>query len=451
MTSEDNETPERETRNRRLKMLGSGTIGIALLLSGIIPLLILVVIVLSLTTDMTLPLVLVAITGLLVLNERGRVWKQYGGIVLLLGLFISFTISYNGTMALVTISLDEPFAVWDVTVLEGFENTMFNDIEFINETHGWLAGSNTHRGILHTNDSGITWTVQYEREGMDFYSISVLDSDNIWAGSDQRLIHSLDGGISWVNVSTIYDFPMVVEFYNASYGWVGSHSELSVTKNGGLTWQWVDWPDVYPGEIIVTPTNVRIATRQGIYLTDDTGITWTIENPKSAYGISFVDDDNIWVAHYDTVTHFDGHTWNEQLGVSRLLNHIRPHIWDIEFIDENKGWVVGVSPAIAYTPDGGRTWYDQLSDEISFHTFDTYDGVHCWAAGWGGRVARTTTGNLFGPKLVRGFYLSLFGPGGRTIPYEPLLVASCLSISFGVVATYMWRKHRTRNEKIVYD
>ncbi len=451
--TENGET-NKSRRNRRLKKLGwiPAIIGVSCCspLALVIVLLVLVFIV-SLNTMFvsTLILVLGGCTVLIFLKERGSVWEKHGGIIVIFVLILSFSIAYDGTMNLLY-TPDEPYAEWEVIVLEGFEETMFYDIEFINETHGWIVGSGRGAAILHTNDSGITWSVQYEREGLHFHSVSVISADDIWAGSNRRLVHSLDGGVSWVNVSIPNSFPLQVEFYNTSYGWAGSIKGLYVTKDGGETWHDVnDWPDEHPNDISITPTHVRVATGNGIHLSTDCGETWTLEHTKRTEVINFIDNDTIWAAHYDAVVCFDGHTWREQLGVSRLHNWIRPSIWDMEFIDENRGWIVGMSPAIAYTPDGGRTWYDQLSDEIALMAFDTYDGVHCWAVGWQGLVARTTTGDLFGPKLYRGFYFGAWlGSGGRTIPYEPLMVALCLSIPLGVVATYMRIKHRPRKEKI---
>ncbi len=377
------------------------------------------------------------------INRALRICNIFFIPLFIIGLFFSFTISYNVTLSLVY-APREPYAVWDVDVIEGFEETKFHDIEFINVTHGWLVGSLNRPAILHTNDGGLTWSVQYENEDIRFRSLSIPDPKNIWAGSNGRLLHSIDGGISWTDISILITAPSIVEFYNESYGCVGSTTGLLVTTDGGLTWQETSsWSDgVIIKDISITQTIIRIATSQGIYLSKDAGTTWTkeISNPTDA--ICFVDNNTIWAAHYDTFSVYDGNIWIEQTGATLLVSYSHPRTKDIEFLDENTGWTVGGSPAIAHTLDGGRTWYDHGVGHISLNAIDIFNESHCWAAGRFGVVARTTTGNLFGPKLYRGFYMSyMLGAGGRTLPYEPFFVALFVSLSFGVYIIHKRRKY----------
>ena len=237
---------------------------------------------------------------------------------------ISFTSTYNVTMNIIS-NVEPPFAEWEVSILDGFEGTTFSDIEFFNATYGWLTGwevSSRRRGtVLSTKDGGYSWEIKLELN-TSTRSLSVLNSTNIWLSSSGFLCHSVDGGDSWIEVEIPIDLPSKMEFFNESYGWVGSFDGLVKTMDGGDSWVEIDsWPyHTFPNSFYITPSDVRIATLDGIYYTSDFGETWSIECERATKAMSFIDDENGWAAHPYTISEYHGIFWNEHFTFSRLLN-----------------------------------------------------------------------------------------------------------------------------------
>lgn len=119
--------------------------------------------------------------------------------------------------------------------------------------HGVAAGG---RSLLLTSDGGKTWS------GRPLKDVSLTAADygpdgQIWlAGQtmtggreDGILLHSPDGGRTWITYRGQSFWPYQVSFADAENGWLaayaGGHQALLVTHDGGATWQQV-WP-VLPG------------------------------------------------------------------------------------------------------------------------------------------------------------------------------------------------------------
>ncbi|GAA5042594.1 hypothetical protein GCM10011506_45250 [Marivirga lumbricoides] len=72
--------------------------------------------------------------------------------------------------------------------------------------------------------------------------------------------------------------------------------------------------------------------------------------------------------------------------------------WDVQFIDENKGWVVGRGsdfPVILYTEDGGTTWTQQEHNSFSGSGFTTVFFLNeniGWIGGYEYEIFKTTDG-----------------------------------------------------------
>ncbi|MDF1538650.1 MAG: YCF48-related protein, partial [Candidatus Thorarchaeota archaeon] len=156
-------------------------------------------------------------------------------IFLLIGGGFSFAIPYFAVTTAIT-AADPPFAQWDAQVIPGYEATWFRDIEFANDTHGWLAG---HGVLLHTEDSGKTWEPQDDIDRI-YWSISIVNESELWVVSDSGLHHSVNFGRSW-NITNSASMRHIC-FYNSTFGFVGGHYEFAITANGGVTWTTITNP-----------------------------------------------------------------------------------------------------------------------------------------------------------------------------------------------------------------
>lgn len=119
---------------------------------------------------------------------------------------------------------------WDLYNQSSPEFT--RDIKFISLTEGWVI---TTRGIYHTNDTGVTWTQQFNKGG---WIIHPIDSDLLWVAQDTSLRHSSNGGDSWKTITFYSNYYFTdIEFTDENNGWaVGAYPFVSYTPDGGKNW-----------------------------------------------------------------------------------------------------------------------------------------------------------------------------------------------------------------------
>ena len=86
-----------------------------------------------------------------------------------------------------------------------------------------------------------------------------------------------------------------------------------------------------------------------------------------------------------------------------LVASADPILYDVQFLDEKTGWIVGEFGKIFHTADGGKTWHEQEQSLLGEEVVDILDlptlfGVHFInsqngiAAGLDGRIVRTVNG-----------------------------------------------------------
>ncbi len=121
-----------------------------------------------------------------------------------------------------------------------------------------------------------------------------------------------------------------------------------------------------------------------------------------------------WAIDDNRLAHtIDGTTWEELIVPMRVpaFRLQAPYCTDIQFIDEDNGWIVGTEIPVMYTPDGGTNWYQQtVPDGVNSRIMavDFINQTHGWAVGGRGIIMRTTTGNSLGNRLWYGMTDPLF-------------------------------------------
>jgi photosystem II stability/assembly factor-like uncharacterized protein len=217
------------------------------------------------------------------------------------------------------------------------------------------------------------WYLQNPGNDEELYGISFADSENGWAVGYDTIMHTTDGGDTWIEqddqqyYNVGYD---AVDFINSQTGWIA----------GGL-----------------------------IQKTTDGGNTWTEQYDPSSYGINsiqFVDTNNGWAAGGEIDTYNNiynriiihtsdgGNTWNTQLYESGYYyyDYVEP-LYDICMLDTINGWAVGAYGAVFHTNDGGSNWVEQrlgeYSDLFGVSFTDLNNG---WAVGEDGAMIYTTDG-----------------------------------------------------------
>jgi photosystem II stability/assembly factor-like uncharacterized protein len=301
-------------------------------------------------------------------------------------------------------------------VVKQFEETSYyiKDVEFITTTVGWAVGyphwdqaTRTYTGtVVKTEDGGASWTPQAASVSELLWGVDFVDADQGWAvGFNGTILHTDDGGASWHQqaVATSDEF-MDVVFADADTGWATSVRPVHVdwwgdpdnweaaiwhTGDGGATWveqalpsnasilQAIDFVDADTGWAVGVKYigNDQYGDPEhwaAVYHTADGGATWTEQySPELAISltsIDFVDGTYGWVAGFPTnssitegaVFHTSdgGQTWERQ----EPGDSIYAPLWDIRFLDRDRGYVVGADyigawgPPVWRTLDGGDTW-----------------------------------------------------------------------------------------------
>ncbi|MDT8325502.1 MAG: YCF48-related protein [Bacteroidota bacterium] len=117
----------------------------------------------------------------------------------------------------------------------------WNDIDFADPLHGWMAGQKG--GMARTTDGGVTWEEFDESKGAEMFCVAALEEDHVMMGGEsQMFLESRDGGASWTKLTPphglilLYDIDMF-DVLNGYMGGSGNGTCLARTKDGGVTWE----------------------------------------------------------------------------------------------------------------------------------------------------------------------------------------------------------------------
>lgn len=219
----------------------------------------------------------------------------------------------------------------------------FFDVEAIGPDHAMVVGYGGK--ILETKDGGLSFTALDSGTHLALYDVGVV-GEKIWiSGQEGLIVHSADGGKTFSpQKSGTENYLFAIHMLDEKRGFaVGDRSTLVETKDGGETWE-----------------ARKVA-------------------PESA--------------------------GEEEENPDLLLAMQDPILYDVHFLDESTGWVVGEFGRILRTDDGGATWREQQKTLMGEETgivdpmdIPTFFGVHPVSAeeaivtGLEGRIARTTDG-----------------------------------------------------------
>ncbi len=205
-------------------------------------------------------------------------------------------------------------------------------IKAVNDKQVWTVGS--FGNIFHTSDGGKTWEKQKSKVEEQLCEVDFVDELNGWVvGSYGLILHTADGGKNWTRQQSPVDRLFIkVDFYDENHGWaVGEQGTIVRTVDGGKTWE-----------------------------------DHSIKYGPVFNGVSFADSSSGWiVGDYGTILHTidGGITWQEQK-CQDIVPVIKPDEWeqplpmlyDVCFVDNNRGWIGGVDGIILHTDDGGKNW-----------------------------------------------------------------------------------------------
>lgn len=304
---------------------------------------------------------------------------------------------------------------WNV-IPSGSENGLYSVSFVAGNKIGWITGQGGT--ILKTADGGKTWAVQGGKIFMTddcratggdpdatdesdkcplapLFAISAIDENNAFAIGDRSVITATrDGGKTW-NTSTLrpittaemdanagiaFEDPVLydVQFLNTQVGFVvGEFGKILKTTDGGATWH--DKQASLVGEeyfdIMELPTFFDVDFRgenEGYVVglegrvarTTDGGETWAWmphgvkEYDAPFYSVDLLAGGALWsVGGSGQAIHSAA---GGELGKGALGTRVTNWIRDVEFLDDNVGWMVGGFGFIMNTNDGGKTWFRRI-------------------------------------------------------------------------------------------
>lgn len=246
-----------------------------------------------------------------------------------------------------------------------WQNGWTTDVHFSDSLNGWVVGQ-VGGMALRTTDGGKTW----ERAGLpDLSGTSMY----VWATDPQTCwidgFVTRDGGKTWTPTNN-GGGPYC--FVNPREGWRGSGGALESTVDGGFTWTpasptgivdpyyggpgWVmglSFADMRNGAAIVG--SGLHAPTLAVVVTHDGGATWTkcpvpFSEGEEIHGISFPDADRGYVCSHSGQVWY---TWDGGRHWRSLSPGTGQALFDVQFVDDDYGWVVGRAPGIFHTSTGG--------------------------------------------------------------------------------------------------
>jgi photosystem II stability/assembly factor-like uncharacterized protein len=297
------------------------------------------------------------------------------------------------------------------TISKQFEQTKFDikDLHMLDSLHGWAtAGAHWDTAkhqrtstILKTEDGGDFWIPQQVPGEVDLRDIHFTDMLQGWAvGDSGTILHTNNGGQNWIKqtINTTQDFSSVF-FTDSQKGWAVANepihssfdetdawrSRMWHTRDGGSSWSEQQLPpkaglmhclyfqsDLRGWAVGVKndSINVFVDTYGAAYLTEDGGETWVEKfNPELELvftDIEFVDDDKGWMVGFASRSSENGgnifRTVDGGENWDRLAEAAYETLWQVDFIDSLRGYVCGSKYAAAWGPpvlrttDGGESW-----------------------------------------------------------------------------------------------
>jgi photosystem II stability/assembly factor-like uncharacterized protein len=140
-------------------------------------------------------------------------------------------------------------------------------------------------------------------------------------------------------------------------------------------------PPAAPAVAWGDPQTAWVGGQGGIYRSQDSGRTWSLQTRQAALQLSAVDASHAWAISDQglTLRTTDGEHWH-RVDVQKLLR--------IDFVDDTHGFAVSSTPELLATSDGGETWSPTPRPLFGLQSICFVDPRNGWAAR-GGTVFTT--------------------------------------------------------------
>jgi photosystem II stability/assembly factor-like uncharacterized protein len=273
----------------------------------------------------------------------------------------------------------------------------FGDIDFVNDTVGYVAGASGK--IMKTIDGGIVWTQTNTGTYGEFLHIQCIDENIVFAQLDTCIMKTTDGGVTWQNIWSPAVQNVTAKcfyFISADIGYMSqSYYGIEKTIDGGITWNVVNssFGPVSDMFFINDSVGFIVNNNPEILKTIDGGITWQEKESTTSYSFSDIQfiNDSVGFAcgsgPYLIKTTDVGETWTG-------LNTSAYSIQSFYFVTENTGFIMENGHMISRTIDGGNSWTNCWNNQQDY----TYGIVFTseligYVTGRTGKVYKTINGS----------------------------------------------------------
>ena len=235
------------------------------------------------------------------------------------------------------------------------------------------------------------WNVNRAKGLGDLISVYFTSSNEGWVAGDKGyLAYTKDGGRSWqrrilntaANINEIY-------FRNDNNGYLVAGRKMFITKDRGKSWR---------ETLIADPNEFKDGIPEFLSI--------RFNGKKRGFIIGSVidkDDEGNIIGSLVLRTVDGGETW------SRISIPTKVELFHLDFVNKNRGWIVGDMGVILATTDGGNNWTKQNSrTEETLYNVDFRDKNDGYAVGTNGTILRTENGGRNWFKVKTAFTKTLF-------------------------------------------
>jgi len=248
---------------------------------------------------------------------------------------------------------------WVRASVRGFDSFgQIMAVSFADTSTGWAAGADAFFGgsagvLSHSDNGGKTWTKQLEISGFTFKGLHAIDPLTAFAAGAYDsvgggvVLRTLDGGLSWQDVSPASEGFRDVFFLNATTGWAVRGS-IYKTTDGGQSWTH-QFGDINTEFTAISFSDAKNGWAVGfanlVLHTTNSGQSWTAQDvgapPLTAInGVTAINSTTAWIAGWNgfvAQTIDAGKMWRSE----RIPGAETVSFEDAHFLDANTGWVGG--------------------------------------------------------------------------------------------------------------
>lgn len=248
--------------------------------------------------------------------------------------------------------------------------TRFNDIYFVDQDNGMILDESMR--VFVTTNGGISWDSVYYTKSRNMRKLSFWDNLGCYSvGYTGRIDKSTDMGQSWESVgrqsigSTISN----IGFFDSFNGLALTGYHHYRTVNGGYSWE-LDTL-INNGAFyllhIVGSSGYMLNTNSQLMKTTNGGEDWVLLDAPQNYSyykdMQFVNENTGYLCgNYGVLkkTIDGGITWED-----KTLSSNRDFI-SLQFINEDLGWMIDINnKSLLLTKNGGDTWVDARLSNVN--------------------------------------------------------------------------------------